>query len=497
MDCALITWSDRGITGPIPSHHGRRPREDVGPLLRLMTAWTRRPAYASAWVLTTPAGEAPTRALLEDLAPQVPAVECCVLPVADPTDHGQLFHALRPVLARIAREQPRDRWRHDVLLSAGTPQVQTLWVILVQAGILPARMLQVIPAVFVPDPHPEPVREVRLAIEGFPEIRALREEVERLRAAAGWTARGIVGESPALQALQVRASRVAGSDLPVLILGETGTGKELVARAIHEGSPRSRGPFVAESCAAFAEGLLASELFGHEAGAFTGALGRKRGLFELAHGGSLFLDEVGDLPLPVQAHLLRVLQEGQVRRVGGEATVRVDVRLLTATHRDLAADVRAGRFREDLWYRLRGVELRLPPLRERTGDLPLLVDHFLRHPPPARPLEVSSRVLRALETHPWPGNVRELRAEVMRWKVFCTRRVTVADLSPEILGAPAAGPSPGQATTASRLADAVQATERQVIARALADHGGNLSRAALALGIDRNTLRRKRASLGV
>ncbi|MGC4122854.1 MAG: sigma 54-interacting transcriptional regulator [Myxococcales bacterium] len=380
-----------------------------------------------------------------------------------------------------------------MLLSAGTPQAQTLWVILVQAGILRARMLQVIPEVFAP---PSPVREVRLDIEGFPEIRALRDEVRRLRAAASWKGSAIVGESPAMQRLLLRATRVASSDLPVLVLGETGTGKELVARAVHEGSERSRGPFVAENCAAFAEGLLASELFGHEPGAFTGAAGRKRGLFELAHGGTLFLDEVGDMPLPVQAHLLRVLQEGALRRVGGEAAVNVDVRLITATHRDLAQLCREGRFREDLYYRLRGATLELPPLRERPEDIPLLVDHFLRSKP-ARPLEVTARAARALASYRWPGNVRELRSEVARWKVFCGKHVDLEDLSPEILGGRVEKPAAAQPGAVQPLAVAVRAAEERAVASALAQEKGNLSRTARVLGIDRNTLKRKLAALGL
>lgn len=494
MPHALITWSDRGVTGPAPAHHGKRPSSDLGPVRRLMQEWRARPAYAAAWVLTTPAGEANAQKLCDELASSIERVECCVLPLTDPSDHGQLFRALRPVLKQIAGADPAERWRHDVLLSAGTPQAQTLWVILVQAGLLRARMLQVIPEVFAP---PSPVREVKLDIEGFPEIRALREEVRRLRAEAQWKGRAIVGESPSMSALMLRAARVADSDLPVLIAGETGTGKELLAHAVHEASERARGPFVAENCAAFAEGLLASELFGHEPGAFTGAVGRKRGLFELAHGGTLFLDEVGDMPLSVQAHLLRVLQEGVLRRVGGESLVTVDVRLMTATHRDLRQLCQEGRFREDLYYRLRGASLELLPLRERREDIPLLVDHFLRSAKPVRALEVTPRAAQALAAYRWPGNVRELRSEVARWKVFCAKQVDLEDLSPEILGAPPEAPDRTAPHRVEPLAVAVRGAEERAIAGALAREGGNLSRTARALGIDRNTLKRKMAALGL
>ena len=494
MRHALLTWSDRGASGPVPAHHGVRSARDIGPVLRLLTAWEDRPAYEVIRVLTMPAGEEKARALCAELRAHAPRVECIVLPVSDPTDHGQLFQALRPLLAEIERDRPEADWRHDVLLSAGTPQAQTMWIILVQAGLLQARMLQVIPEAFVPDPHPSPVREVRLEIEGFPEIRALRAEVKRLRAVVTWRNHSVIGDSPAMRALQVRATRVAASDLPVLVRGETGTGKELVARALHAASLRSAGPFIAENCAAFAEGLLASELCGHEAGAVTGAAARKRGLFELAHGGTLFLDEVGDMPAPVQAHLLRVLQEGQLRRVGGEALVRVDVRLVTATHHDLLERVRAGHFREDLYYRLRGVTLELPALRERIEDLPLLIDHFLRAKP-ARDLEISPRALALLRAYRWPGNVRELRSEVLRWKVLCARRVDVADLAPEIAGTGGnVAPATPIATT-EPLAVQVQRLERAAIVRSLEEQRGNLSQTARALGVDRNTLKRKMAAL--
>jgi two-component system response regulator AtoC len=491
MERVLLTWSDRGVSGPVPGHHGVRPSRDPGPVLRLLTAWEGCPTYDAIWVLAAPPGEDKARALVADAGAHARRVVLRVLPVSDPTDHGQLFHALRPVLSELGQGGPR---RIDVLLSAGTPQAQTIWIILVQAGLLDARMLQVIPDAFVPDPHPSPVREVRFDIEGFPEIRALREEVRRLRAAVEWKAHGFVGQSPAIRLLAQRAARVAPSDLPVLVHGETGTGKELVARAVHAASPRATAPFVAESCAAFAEGLLASELFGHEAGAFTGAVGRKRGLFELAHGGTLFLDEVGDTPAAVQANLLRVLQEGQLRRVGGEAMVSVDVRLVAATHKDLAMLVSEGRFRQDLYYRLRGVTLEVPPLRERPDDIPLLVEHFLRTKPRAE-LEIVPRVLRHLAAYQWPGNVRELRAEVQRWKVFCPRRVDVRDLSPEIAGL--APSSPSAPTVVRPLSDVVRAAEEAVIRAALEEHHGNLSQTARALAVDRNTLKRKLAALGM
>ena len=286
--------------------------------------------------------------MCRSLEARVGKVELLIVDVTDPTDYARLFRLLGPIVARAKAELDRPGMVIDVLLSAGTPQAQTLWVILVQAGLLPARMLQVIPPSFVPVPHPKAIREVRLDIEGFPEIRALRDELERLRAESRAASSTLLGESAPMVELRARVARIAASEAPVLVLGETGTGKELVAREIHASSARARGPFVAENCSVFAEGVLASELFGHEAGAFTGAGKRRRGLFEQAHGGTLFLDEVGELSPRVQATLLRVLQDGTLRRVGGEGRVEVDVRIVAATHRDLPEMVRRGEFREDL-----------------------------------------------------------------------------------------------------------------------------------------------------
>ena len=421
------------------------------------------------------------------------------LPVDDPSDYAQLFTALGEVLREL---EPLGRC--DVLLSAGTPQMQTLWVILVEAGLLAARMLQVIPAAFVPDPHPSPIREVRLDIEGFPEIRAMREELVRLRAETRVRRSGRIGNSEAMRMLERRLARVARTQVPVLITGETGTGKELIARALHDASERAGGPFVAENCGSFSEGVLSSELFGHERGAFTGASGRRRGLFEQADRGTLFLDEIGETSPRVQVMLLRVLQEGRLRRVGGEDEVSVDVRVVAATHRDLRVEVEQGRFREDLYYRLCGAQLELPPLRERGRDLELLVRHFLAElgVPSLWPSEAAWAALRA---HRWPGNVRELRAEVVRWSVFCERSVELDDLSPPIRAAldavarepatprePSLAAGPVAASGPIRpLAEQVDATERRALLAALAACEGNLSAIARALAIDRNTLKRK------
>lgn len=489
--------------------------------MRLMAQPESQGRYDRVVVLTIPAGVQPARELVQELNTIGAAAELVAVDVADPTDYGQLFFALGPIIQRERASTLTDRQR-DVLLSAGTPQMQTLWVILVQAGILPGRMLQVIPAAFVPDPHPRAIREVTLDIDGFPEIRALRDEVVRLRAEARALAGNMIGDSAPMHKLASQIARVAPTEVPVLIYGETGTGKELLARAVHDASARASGPFIAENCGAFADSVLQSELFGHEPGAFTGAVGRRRGLFELASGGTLFLDEIAELSPQAQVTLLRVLQEGALRRVGGESLTRVDVRVIAATHRDLAALVASGAFRQDLYYRLRGVTLRVPPLRERIGDLEKLIDHFLAQA--KRPLSLSRAAWQALRRYAWPGNIRELRAEVLRWTALCDRMVDIDDLADEIRcgdaddiqsesteagraqhghrgrdgqrmhdGASAAPPSRQEHAHGMTLAEAVADAEERAIRQVLAAFDHNLSQTARALAVDRNTLKRKMA----
>jgi two-component system, NtrC family, response regulator AtoC len=332
----------------------------------------------------------------------------------------------------------------------------------------------------------------------FPEIRSLRDEVTRLRAELKVLHSRLLGSSEPMRALRERLSRVAASELPIMIQGETGTGKELIARTIHESSSRAKGPFIAESCGALAEGILAAELFGHESGSFTGATQRRRGLFEQAHGGTLFLDEIGEMPLQVQAMLLRVLQEGMVRRVGGEKWFKVEVRVITATHRDLRAMMKAGTFREDLYYRLQGASLLAPPLRERGSDIPLLLDAFWREAKGqrVRSPKISPRVMRALYQYSWPGNVRQLRAEVNRWAVFAGEVIDLNDLSDEVRQIDL-HKEPTPIHKEQTLDEAVAIAERAVIEGAMALHQNNLLRVAKALKIERNTLKRKLLQFGL
>ncbi len=322
------------------------------------------------------------------------------------------------------------------------------------------------------------------------ENRELREALaERHRV------EGIIGESGAMQEALSLVRRVAPSDATVLIRGESGTGKELIANAIHYASPRAGGPLVKVNCAALSESLLDAELFGHEKGAFTGAIATRKGRFELADGGSLFLDEIGDLPAHMQVKLLRVLQEREFERVGSSRPITVNVRLLAATHRDLEDLVRDGRFREDLYYRVNVVTVTLPPLRERRDDLPLLIDHFVRTfaTKNSKPIEGLTREAReTLLRYDYPGNVRELENLIERAVVLTRDEVIgIADL-PLTLHDPAPEPAAGPGLEA-----AVEGLERRMIREALARAGGVQTRAADLLGISERVLRYKLKKYGL
>jgi DNA-binding NtrC family response regulator len=307
----------------------------------------------------------------------------------------------------------------------------------------------------------------------------------------------IVWRSKAMRGLIEMIERVGPLDCTVLIQGETGTGKELVARALHQLSPRRNGPFMAVNCAALSESLIESELFGHERGAFTGATQRRIGRFEAANGGTLFIDEFGDIPLSTQAKLLRVLQERTVERVGSSRGVLVDVRLVAATHRDLEAAVESGAFRRDLFYRLNVVPLRLPPLRERTEDVALLAEHFLdraQQRSSKSGLTIGPAALAALEGHLWPGNVRELENLIERMVALLP---SGGEITPELLGLSRWRPRQTPPRGVQTLRDHVAAEERRVIADALDRHRGNRTKAARELGLTRQGLSQKIAKYGI
>jgi len=305
----------------------------------------------------------------------------------------------------------------------------------------------------------------------------------------------IVGTSPALQPVLARVSKVARSDATVLITGETGTGKELVARAIHRRSARSARPFVSVNCAAVPRELIASELFGHEKGAFTGATQRRLGRFELAHDGTIFLDEVGELSMETQVALLRVLQERMFERVGGSASIHVDVRVIAATNRDLQAAIEAGTFRSDLFYRLNVFPVAVPPLRERADDIPLLVEYFIdRYARKAGKTirRVNTRTLDQLRAYPWPGNVRELQNVIERSVIVCDTDEFTVDES-WLSARPAVD---------SRLAlpSTLAGHEKAIIEEALRASGGRVfgpAGAAARLGIPRSTLESKIRALKI
>jgi len=347
---------------------------------------------------------------------------------------------------------------------------------------------------------PCPLAELELLIEKAFERRQMAKENRQLKALIGREApQGeMLGASEAMLDVFRLIERAGPSDKAILIQGESGTGKELAARALHRHSPRADKPLVTINCAALPESLLESELFGHEKGSFTGAISAKEGLFEVADGGTLFIDEIGEMPGALQAKLLRVLEDGSMRRIGSVKERRVDVRLLAATNRDLAREVREGRFREDLYYRINVMSLQLPPLRQRPGDVPLLVERFL-----GPDWTIEPEALRAVSAYDWPGNVRQLSNALERAKILADDRlVRLRDLPPEVTGGGLAaashtfgatasnGSGPAAAGAAESASDDLASIERAHIVEVLRREGGNKARAARALGINRRSLYR-------
>jgi DNA-binding NtrC family response regulator len=327
--------------------------------------------------------------------------------------------------------------------------------------------------------------------------RALLRENENLRRQLRerYGMAGLIAQSPAMTTVLDLVERVAPTDATLLIQGESGTGKEVIARAVHHAGPRAARPFVAVNCGAVPETLLESELFGHMRGAFTGAVASKPGLFEEANGGALFLDEIGEMPAALQVKLLRVLQSGEIRRLGTTQSLTIDVRVLAATHRDLPEMIRQGTFREDLFYRLNVIQLVVPPLRERREDIPALAEHFLERAAEKlkRDLRLSVHAVERLLRYPWPGNVRELENAIERAAILA-REATVSpdDLPPHVSAGLNLGPSPDLPPQIT-LAD----VERNHILQTLERFGGNHSSTAEALGIGRTTLWRKLKEYGI
>ena len=361
--------------------------------------------------------------------------------------------------------------------------------------------------------------EVLLLSERALAASRLTQEVARLRTGLAEVREfsALIGRHPRMQDVYKTIGRIAGTDVTVLLRGESGTGKELVARAIHHYSRRSGRPFVAVSCAAIPGTLLESEMFGHERGAFTDAKERRLGKFELAHGGTLYLDEIGDMPVDLQTKLLRALQERTIERVGGHESIAIDVRVLAATNRDLEALMKEGRFREDLYYRLNVVTVNLPPLRERRRDIPLLVEHFLaKHVEQLGERGVAPEALDRLVGYDWPGNVRELENVVQRAMVMATAGVILPEHLP--IGPVSAAASVAVDATLEEIIErklmecvrglrerssanlydlVVGLVEKPLLRAVLRETSGNQVRAAQILGINRNTLRKKLTEHGI
>jgi len=352
---------------------------------------------------------------------------------------------------------------------------------------------------------PFEIDELRLLVRNARERAQLAEENRALKEQLGQEVKygDIIGRSPAIQRVYEMIDRVAPTDVSVLIQGESGTGKELVAREIHRRSARKAMPFVAINCAALPDSLIESELFGHEKGAFTGAVARRTGKFELADGGTLFLDEIGDMAPATQAKVLRVLEGGQFEPLGSQETRQVDVRIVCATHRDLRQAIAADEFREDLYYRIHVVHLELSPLRERGEDIPLLLDYFGRAFADKYRIEWCGFTAAAAEkllTYPWPGNIRELRNLVESSVVLSIKgSIDVSDLPSEVLAGEPGTPVGVRDGELWRLPyeEARDAFEREYLAEVLERHHGNISQAAAAIKIHRQTLQYKLKQLGM
>ncbi len=348
---------------------------------------------------------------------------------------------------------------------------------------------------------PLSTEKLMVTVENVLKLARLEQENRELRGRLG--KHEIVWQSPVMEKLMAQVRRVAASETRVCILGETGTGKELVARTIHENSSRKSGPFVTLNCAAVPADLIESELFGHEKGAFTGAAARHAGKFEQAHGGTFFLDEIGDMPLAMQAKLLRVLEEGEVERVGGDRAVRVDARVVVATHRNLEELVRQNAFRQDLFHRVYVFPLPIPPLRERLEDIPALAQHFARQVAEQngwKERPIAPEAFEELKRYTWPGNVRELRNVVERLMLIATgESIMAGDVR---LALPQAGHGggaafTGAAATGGTLAVRVEAFEKEVLLSELARHNYHMTNAARALGLERSHLYKKCQQLGI
>jgi DNA-binding NtrC family response regulator len=467
------------------------PEVGLGPVAQVLV----QPRFAEALLLNNYPPEL-AEAYQRWIGPQTAVpVRIHQISLPDPIDHAEIYRVVCAVLAELRASTARPLVFH---LSPGTPAMASVWLLLAKTRY---------PASLIQSTRDGRIIEVDLpfdiAVDYLPELLAERDR--RLRDASSEPPppapafHQILCRSPQMRRVLAMARRVAIRDVPVLIEGESGTGKELLARACHHESPRRDQAFIAVNCGAIPEELVESELFGHEKGAFTGAHTSRPGHFRSAHRGTLFLDEIGELPMPVQVKLLRVLQEGEVTPVGASRPIPVDVRVIAATHRRLLEACREGRFREDLFYRLAVAVLVLPPLRERMGDLRLLVDQFLEElalearalgePAPT----LCTGALAALRQHPWPGNVRELRNTLRRAHLWSEGGlITEEDIRQALLTGPPTGPLSGLGSRELlerplgppfSLPDLLGQVARHYLERAMAQAGGNKTEAARLLGL--------------
>lgn len=458
--------------------------DQPGPVISLL----RARHFDLVYLLSTPNTEHHTAATAKALD-GIADVRQIPVPLQDPTDYGAILKHLRPISSRIVEEFAGAEY--FVSVASGTPQMHACWVLLTSSGEFPARILHVRPARFVTADR-ELITEVDFAKPEFPVIR-MRDPVfqptdsEIPNIPAVLSEIGIVADHPKMIKAVEQAAALAASDVPILILGPTGTGKELFAKFVHRLSGRPVDNFVALNCAAIPKDLAESILFGHKKGSFTGALTDQSGKFELAHKGTLFLDELGELPLPAQAKLLRVLQDGLVEPIGAKKPFKVDVRIVAATNQNIARAIRDNAFREDLYYRLNVGEIRLPSLRERRSDIPKIALHVLDriNTTLKRPRRLSQAALARLQGHSWPGNVRDLQ-NVLERSARLTRR-DVIDADDLILAEPvpkddplSALPEPAEGFS---IEDFLTSARKQLVMRAMDAANGNRSEAARLLGV--------------
>ncbi|MBW2020325.1 MAG: sigma 54-interacting transcriptional regulator [Deltaproteobacteria bacterium] len=461
--------------------------EQPGPILSLVGSRS----FDRIILFSTPRTEKNTLATTEALRTfhSRIIVEVREFPLEDPTDYVAILRGLRTHIREICESTPEANY--FVSVSSGTPQMHACWILLAACGDIPAHILNVRPQRFVSKDRPL-ITEVDLTSSDFPIVRSTVCKIDAPEAAPPdyetvVRQLGIVGDHPAMRKALEMGAALAPSDAPILILGETGTGKELFARFVHRLSNRPVNHFVPLNCAAIPKDLVESILFGHKKGAFTGATSDQPGKFDLADGGTLFLDELGELPVPTQAKLLRVLEDGFVESIGDKKSHQVNARIIAATNQDLGKAIRRGTVREDLYYRLNVGEIRLPPLRERKSDVPKIALHILDriNGTLKKPKRLSQAALARLQNHSWPGNVRDLENVIERSARLVRHKVLDADdlmiSEPVTYADPlAALPEPGEGFS---LEEYISSARKQLILHALELARGNQSEAARLLGI--------------